>query len=197
MNNINNLEHNNTMINKAIEALQAMDTPESREILAIYKDSDYVTGTQHMGGNGLSSTLLVDTSDTMLLEGTKHLNSDWLTVKAKETASATYDSYEDSDITAQEHSELCTVVNEHQTSLEGNNNYNVRQLAHWKQGFDSTKANKAHSLHVKHTKDAWKQGYSIDMRHTVGTTKAERIALKLEAIAIKEAKREARKAKKA
>ena len=197
MNNINNLEHNNTMTIKAIEALQAMDTAESREILAIYNDSDYVTGTQHMGGNGLSSTLLVDTTGTMLVEGTKHLNSDWLTVKAKETTSATYDSYEDTDITAQEHSDLQTVVTEHQSSLEHNNNYNVRQLAHWKQGFDSTKANKANSLHVKHAQDAWKQGYKIDMRHAVGSTKAERIALKLEAIALKEAKREARKAKKA
>ena len=67
-------------------------------------------------------------------------------------------------------------VAEHQTGIESNGVYNVRQLAHWKGGFDGEiYAKRNERVAAKNAS----HGYKIDRRRKPGTTKAERIAAKL------------------
>ena len=100
--------------------------------------------------------------------------------------------YESDALTAEDNQERSIMqysVGEHQTGIEANGVYNVRQLAHWKGGFNgetyAKRQERVRTLNADH-------GYKIDHRHAVGTTKESRISDKLAQLNAKQQRRSAK-----
>ena len=94
------------------------------------------------------------------------------------------------DVTGEEHALMAQAVAEHQTSIEVNGFYNVRQLAHWKGGFNGETYAKSQARHAVANAD---HGYKIDHRRAPGTSKEARIAAKLDKLNAKQQRRNAKK----
>ena len=103
--------------------------------------------------------------------------------------------YETDALTADdslERSIMSYSVAEHQTGIEANGVYNVRQLAHWKGGFNGETYAKREAKVIEKRAD---HGYKIDHRHAVGTSKESRISDKLAKLNAKQQRRTAKKRK--
>lgn len=110
----------NTLYTQSIRALMsdAEHDERAKEILDIVLKDSYKP--EYLGGNG---------------------EPDWHHVKGHDAGHVI--EQEDGDVDYIEHLLLTYSVREHQTSLETNGAYNVRQLARWKFGYSAEKAREA------------------------------------------------------
>ena len=96
----------------------------------------------------------------------------WHHVKARNEAASNIDNSVDDEVTIEERAILAAAVEEHQTGIECNGAYNVRQLAHWKGGFNGEKFAKRNDRVARKNAD---HGYKFDRRKKIGDKKSEQL----------------------
>lgn len=131
----------NTEIRKLYEQAIEGDDVRIAEILEIFNSSDDVTGGEYLGGNGKTGNITAYHDDAHL-RACHCAQPEYYTVKGKDKGDTPHGE-KDSNIEYLESAILSYSVKEHQSSIEINGNYNVRQLARWKRGYNPELAEKA------------------------------------------------------
>ena len=129
---------------------------DAREIRAIYANSDKVSGGEYLGGNGLT---------------------DWHHCSCNDKADK-FDMDTDAEgVTFEEKAILALYASEHQTHIEANGVYIVRQLARWKHGFDPEAAlNAKQARHDKALGIRVTDSNNTKRKDTSAARKAKRMA---------------------